>query len=118
VIVGNSDRIGYALTRQLLDDGWTLAGLSRSPGDLRHDRYRRVVAEQRGGRRQVEARAEEGDQGLLAIPGWQAIGGDAALIHAVHHVRPPRRSCHWHPAGERHPQQRGYRTHGPDWSGH
>jgi NAD(P)-dependent dehydrogenase (short-subunit alcohol dehydrogenase family) len=30
VIIGNSDGIGYALTRRLLDDGWTVAGLSRS----------------------------------------------------------------------------------------
>ena len=45
MIVGNSDGIGYALTRQLLEDGWTVAGLSRSPSDLRHGRYRHVVAD-------------------------------------------------------------------------
>jgi len=45
VIVGNSDGIGHALTRRLLDGGWTVAGLSRSPSDLRHDRYRHVVAD-------------------------------------------------------------------------
>jgi NAD(P)-dependent dehydrogenase (short-subunit alcohol dehydrogenase family) len=45
VIVGNSDGIGYALTRRLLDDGWTVAGLSRSPSGLRHGRYRHTVTD-------------------------------------------------------------------------
>jgi NAD(P)-dependent dehydrogenase (short-subunit alcohol dehydrogenase family) len=45
VIVGNSDGIGYALTRQQLDDRWTVTGLSRSTSDLRHDRFRHVVAD-------------------------------------------------------------------------
>jgi NAD(P)-dependent dehydrogenase (short-subunit alcohol dehydrogenase family) len=45
VIIGNSDGIGYALTRRLLDDGWRIAGLSRSASDLRHDRYRHTVVD-------------------------------------------------------------------------
>lgn len=45
VIVGNSDGIGYALTRRLLDDGWTVAGLSRSASDLRRNRYRREIVD-------------------------------------------------------------------------
>jgi NAD(P)-dependent dehydrogenase (short-subunit alcohol dehydrogenase family) len=32
--VGNSDGIGLALTRRLLDDGWSVTGLSRSAGPL------------------------------------------------------------------------------------
>jgi NAD(P)-dependent dehydrogenase (short-subunit alcohol dehydrogenase family) len=39
VIVGNSDGIGLALTRRLLDEGWTVTGLSRSPGPDTHERY-------------------------------------------------------------------------------
>ncbi|MFG1606433.1 SDR family NAD(P)-dependent oxidoreductase [Actinoplanes sp. NPDC049265] len=34
VIIGNSDGIGLALTRRLRDDGWTVTGVSRSPGEL------------------------------------------------------------------------------------
>jgi NAD(P)-dependent dehydrogenase (short-subunit alcohol dehydrogenase family) len=34
VVVGNSDGIGLAVTRRLLDDGWRVAGLSRSPSPL------------------------------------------------------------------------------------
>jgi hypothetical protein len=45
VIVGNSDGIGYALTRRLLDEGWRVTGLSRSPSDLRHVRYRHAVTD-------------------------------------------------------------------------
>jgi NAD(P)-dependent dehydrogenase (short-subunit alcohol dehydrogenase family) len=45
VIIGNSDGIGYALTRRLLDDGWTVAGLSRSASDLGGDRYRHTVVD-------------------------------------------------------------------------
>jgi NAD(P)-dependent dehydrogenase (short-subunit alcohol dehydrogenase family) len=45
VIVGNSDGIGRALTQRLLHDGWTIAGLSRSPSDVSHDRYRHTVVD-------------------------------------------------------------------------
>lgn len=31
LIVGNSDGIGLALTRRLIDGGWQVTGLSRSP---------------------------------------------------------------------------------------
>jgi nucleoside-diphosphate-sugar epimerase len=34
IIVGNSDGIGLALTRRLMDDGWSVTGLSRSAGPL------------------------------------------------------------------------------------
>jgi short-subunit dehydrogenase len=45
VIVGNSDGIGLALTRRLLSDGWTVAGLSRSGSDLVHERYAHAVVD-------------------------------------------------------------------------
>lgn len=45
VIVGNSDGIGLALTRRLLDTGWTVAGLSRRPSPVRHQRYVHDVAD-------------------------------------------------------------------------
>lgn len=45
VVIGNSDGIGRALTVRLLTDGWTVAGLSRSPSDLRHPRYRHAVVD-------------------------------------------------------------------------
>ncbi len=31
VIIGNSDGIGLALTKRLLNSGWNVLGLSRSP---------------------------------------------------------------------------------------
>ncbi len=45
VIVGNSDGIGLALTRRLLDLGWSVHGLSRSPSPIRHDAYVHAVAD-------------------------------------------------------------------------
>lgn len=45
VVIGNSDGIGHALTARLLADGWIVSGVSRSPSDLRHDRYRHVVVD-------------------------------------------------------------------------
>jgi NAD(P)-dependent dehydrogenase (short-subunit alcohol dehydrogenase family) len=45
LIVGNSDGIGLALTRRLLGDGWTVAGLSRSPSPLTHERYSHDVVD-------------------------------------------------------------------------
>jgi NAD(P)-dependent dehydrogenase (short-subunit alcohol dehydrogenase family) len=40
VVVGDSDGIGLALTRRLLAEGWSVAGLSRRSNDVRDDRYR------------------------------------------------------------------------------
>jgi hypothetical protein len=34
IIVGNSDGIGLALTRRLIDDGWSVTGLSRRAGPM------------------------------------------------------------------------------------
>jgi len=42
LVVGNSDGIGLALTRELLRLGWTVLGLSRSDSPVRHESYRHV----------------------------------------------------------------------------
>ena len=39
LIVGNSDGIGLALTRNLLQRGWRVSGLSRSPSPVEHRDY-------------------------------------------------------------------------------
>jgi short-subunit dehydrogenase len=43
LIVGNSDGIGLALTRLLLSRGYRVAGISRSPSPIQHERYCHVV---------------------------------------------------------------------------
>jgi short-subunit dehydrogenase len=43
IIIGNSDGIGLALTRRLLDTGWTVQGFSRSPGPIDHQSYRHEI---------------------------------------------------------------------------
>ncbi|MEV4770501.1 SDR family NAD(P)-dependent oxidoreductase [Micromonospora humida] len=48
VVVGNSDGVGLALTRQLVAAGWTVAGVSRSGSDLTAPRYTHHVADVRG----------------------------------------------------------------------
>lgn len=45
LVVGNSDGIGLATTRRLLDQGWTVVGLSRSASPLTHASYEHVVTE-------------------------------------------------------------------------
>ena len=47
-MVGNSDGVGLALTRQLVAAGWTVAGLSRSASDLAAPGYARHVADVTG----------------------------------------------------------------------
>lgn len=39
LIIGNSDGIGLALTRRLLDLGWRVKGLSRSGSSIAHEKY-------------------------------------------------------------------------------
>ncbi len=43
LLIGNSDGIGLATTRRLLDEGWTVAGLSRSPSPLTHASYEHMA---------------------------------------------------------------------------
>jgi short-subunit dehydrogenase len=46
MIIGNSDGIGLAVTRRLLDGGWTIVGISRSASTIQSNaRYRHHVAE-------------------------------------------------------------------------
>jgi short-subunit dehydrogenase len=43
IIIGNSDGIGLALTRELLKLGWSVNGLSRSPSPITHNAYSHTV---------------------------------------------------------------------------
>jgi short-subunit dehydrogenase len=43
-VVGNSDGIGLALTRELLRQNWAVLGVSRSESPLRHGSYRHMRA--------------------------------------------------------------------------
>ncbi len=43
LVIGNSDGIGLALTRQLLDRGFEVTGISKSPSPVSHDGYRHIV---------------------------------------------------------------------------
>ncbi|MFB9180518.1 SDR family NAD(P)-dependent oxidoreductase [Dactylosporangium sucinum] len=45
LVIGNSDGIGLAFTRRLLDEGWTVCGLSRSDSPLTHASYSHVTAD-------------------------------------------------------------------------
>lgn len=47
VIIGNSDGIGLALTRALLERGWAVNGLSKSPSPVEHANYRHTVVDVR-----------------------------------------------------------------------
>jgi short-subunit dehydrogenase len=45
LLVGNSDGIGLATTRKLLERGWNVVGLSRSASPLSHPDYRHIVSD-------------------------------------------------------------------------
>ncbi len=45
LVVGNSDGIGLAFTRRLLDLGWRVHGISRSASSIAHDRYEHDIAD-------------------------------------------------------------------------
>jgi NAD(P)-dependent dehydrogenase (short-subunit alcohol dehydrogenase family) len=48
VIVGSSDGIGRGLADRLLAEGWTVTGVSRSPGTVAHERYRHHLVDVTG----------------------------------------------------------------------
>lgn len=54
LIIGNSDGIGLGLTRRLLRDGWTVAGVSRSQSPVEAEGYRHVVCDVTSGRYPAE----------------------------------------------------------------
>lgn len=43
IVIGNTDGIGLALTRQLLERGFQVTGISKRPATLAHDGYTHVV---------------------------------------------------------------------------
>jgi NAD(P)-dependent dehydrogenase (short-subunit alcohol dehydrogenase family) len=43
LLIGNSDGIGLALTRRLLEGGFAVTGVSKSPSPVSHDAYRHIV---------------------------------------------------------------------------
>lgn len=43
LLIGSSDGIGLALTRRLLERGFAVTGVSKSPSPVSHDAYRHVV---------------------------------------------------------------------------
>lgn len=47
LLIGNSDGIGLAITRRLLERGFDVAGISRSASPIEHARYRHHVADVR-----------------------------------------------------------------------
>jgi short-subunit dehydrogenase len=47
LLIGNSDGIGLATTSRLLERGWQVLGISRSPSPLNDPRYEHVVADVR-----------------------------------------------------------------------
>jgi NAD(P)-dependent dehydrogenase (short-subunit alcohol dehydrogenase family) len=64
-IIGNSDGIGFALTRRLLASGWTVTGLSRSDSPVTDERYvHRVVDVTASGYPDVLARSVDALGGI------------------------------------------------------
>lgn len=45
VLVGNSDGIGLASTRRLLDERWNIVGVSRSESSIQHESYQHYVTD-------------------------------------------------------------------------
>ena len=43
LLIGNSDGIGLAVTKELLNTGWTVVGLSRSPSPVNYPSYEHIV---------------------------------------------------------------------------
>jgi short-subunit dehydrogenase len=48
LLIGNSDGIGLAMTRQLLERGFAVTGVSKSPSPVSHEAYRHIVLDVSG----------------------------------------------------------------------
>jgi len=73
VVTGTSAGIGTAVAQALLDDGWTVVGLSRRTAPLEHPGYRHLQVDlgDLGRLRHVG----EGDlANVLRQPGWRRVG--------------------------------------------
>jgi NAD(P)-dependent dehydrogenase (short-subunit alcohol dehydrogenase family) len=68
LIIGNSDGIGLALTRRLLADGWTVAGVSRRPSPLGDaPGYQHAVADVASGEYRRALQALLASQGTVDV---------------------------------------------------
>lgn len=47
LIIGSSDGIGLAATKHLLEEKWTIAGISKSPSPIENSKYNHIVADVR-----------------------------------------------------------------------
>lgn len=47
LIIGNSDGIGLAITKKLLEEGWTIVGISRSNSPIKKSTYKHIVSDVR-----------------------------------------------------------------------
>ncbi len=45
LIIGNSDGIGLAISKELLSEGWTIVGISRSDSPIKNSSYKHIVSE-------------------------------------------------------------------------
>jgi len=72
LITGTSSGIGLALTRQLLERGWEVAGLSRRPAPIEHVRYRHAQVDLSKFLELPAMLAQHLDS-LLREPGWATV---------------------------------------------
>lgn len=49
LIIGNSDGIGLAITKELLSEGWIIVGLSRSDSSIKNPSYKHIVSDVQDG---------------------------------------------------------------------
>jgi NAD(P)-dependent dehydrogenase (short-subunit alcohol dehydrogenase family) len=80
VVTGTSSGIGAALARRLLEDGWTVAGLSRRDVKLDHPGYQHMVLDL-GNLHALQTLVEKRLAALLRDSRWRRVGlvNNAAL---------------------------------------
>jgi NAD(P)-dependent dehydrogenase (short-subunit alcohol dehydrogenase family) len=92
VVTGASSGIGEAIARRLLDDGWTVAGVSRSQPSIRHPRFRSFEIDLAAGNAIPEALCEPPPaSALVHAAGLMRVGRigeqlpqDGALMWRTH----------------------------------
>jgi len=73
LVTGTTSGIGLAVARQLLDNGWTVAGIARRAAQISHTRYHHIAADLADLSSSV-APVEAAIKRLLADRPWQRVG--------------------------------------------
>ncbi len=88
ILIGNSDGLGLSLTRELLNRGWKITGISRSDSPIKDPSYKHILAEVQNNEYPLILRSVLENSDLIDLcVFWAGIGEMLDLSHMESEVK-------------------------------